>query len=100
MREEHCRIAGCPGEYEQRRRLHATSHNGQPVVIDGVPMLVCDFCGDTLLSWETVRCLEELREPPPQPARMIPLYQFAGDAEQQRDEATVGASSLPAAPAP
>jgi YgiT-type zinc finger domain-containing protein len=78
----HCRIAGCPGEYERREILHVERHNGEPVVIDRVPADVCGFCGDVLLAWETVGRLEELARNLPQPLRMIPLYDYSSKLAQ------------------
>ncbi len=85
MSETHyCRIPGCPGEYVEERRLHAVHHGAEVIVADHVPMRVCDFCGDTLLTAETVQQLEELMQHPPQPARLIPLYEYV-DAHDRRE---------------
>jgi hypothetical protein len=65
--------------------------NGEPFVVSQVPMQVCDFCGDTLLTIETVRRLERLREHPPRPIRSIPLYSFniveIGEGAEAKDAA-------------
>ena len=50
-----CRLACCPGEYEQRTIVHTVRHEGQIVVIDRVPAEVCSVCGDVLLKPETIR---------------------------------------------
>lgn len=74
---EPCGIRDCPGHYEERRQVFASRYKGQLFVIDHVPMRVCDFCGETLLTFETTQRLEQLRDHPPQPSDMIPVYEFA-----------------------
>jgi YgiT-type zinc finger domain-containing protein len=70
------RLPDCLGHYEEAHEVYAVEVNGEPFVVSQVPMQVCDFCGDTLLTIETVRRLERLREHPPRPLRSIPLYSF------------------------
>jgi len=72
-----CSIAGCPGEYEERRIVHTVRHRGQIVVIDGVPAEACPVCGDVLLRPETVRHIQELLESKAAPTRAAPLYEYA-----------------------
>lgn len=72
-----CTIQGCPGEYEERRMVHTVRHHGNVVVIDHVPAEVCSVCGDVLLAPEIIRRIEKLLETMPQPARAVPLYEFA-----------------------
>jgi YgiT-type zinc finger domain-containing protein len=71
-----CRISGCPGDYVQRRILHAVRNRGEVVVFDGVPAEVCDRCGDTLFAPETVRRLEELAKSNIPPQDYAPIFQF------------------------
>ncbi len=71
-----CSIAGCPGEYEERKIIHTVRHQGQVVVIDSVPAEVCSLCGDTLLQPETLRHIEELLRTRPTPASSAPLYDY------------------------
>lgn len=71
-----CSIEECPGEYEERQIVHTVRHRGQIIVIDHVPAEVCSVCGDVLLKPETVRRIEELLTTT-QPARTIPLYEYA-----------------------
>ena len=77
---QQCRISGCPGHYEEERKVYAARYKDQLFVIDHVPMLICDFCGDTLFTLETMRRLEQVRDNPPQPAGTIPLYEYASIA--------------------
>ncbi len=72
-----CSIAGCPGEYEERKILHTVRHQGQVMVIDHVPAEVCSVCGDVLLKPETVRRLEQLLTNPTQASTTVPLYEYA-----------------------
>lgn len=83
---QQCRVVGCPGHYEDKQKLYAARYKGQPIVIDHVPMQICDFCGDTLLTLETVERLEQIREQPPASARMIPLYEYGDTAKRQEGE--------------
>jgi hypothetical protein len=52
-------------------------YRGQIIVIDHVPAEVCSVCGDVLLKPETVRRIEELLRTAAQPARTVPLYEYA-----------------------
>ncbi len=63
-----CTIQGCPGEYESRSIVQTVKYLGEVIVIDHVPAEVCTFCGDVLLTPETVRRIS---------ARNVPLYEFA-----------------------
>lgn len=72
-----CSIEGCPGEYEGRRITHTVRHGSQVVVIDHVPAEVCNLCGDVLLEPETIRHIEKLLESQREPARTVPLYEYA-----------------------
>jgi len=71
-----CRLACCPGEYEQRTIVHTVRHEGQIVVIDRVPAEVCSVCGDVLLKPETIRRIEELLKTRGRPAKTAPLYEY------------------------
>jgi YgiT-type zinc finger domain-containing protein len=71
-----CCIQECPGQYEARRITHTVRPQGRLMVIDHVPADVCDVCGDTLLSPETLRQLETLLKHG-QPAHSVPLYEYA-----------------------
>lgn len=72
-----CTIAGCPGEYEAKLIIHTVRHHGQVIVFDHVPAEVCTVCGDVLLKPGTVRRIEALSLATTQPARSVPLYEFA-----------------------
>lgn len=72
-----CSIQGCPGEYEERSIVHTVRHQGEIVMIDGVPAEVCSLCGDVLLRPETIRRIERLLESRTAPTTTAPLYQYA-----------------------
>jgi len=72
-----CTIEGCGGEYEERQVVHTVRYHGEVVVIDHVPAEVCSVCGDVLLKAETVRRIEALLKRGPEPARAVPLYEYA-----------------------
>ena len=72
-----CSLQGCPGEYEEKQITHTVRHRGRIVVIDHVPAEVCSICGDVLLDPETVRHIETLLRVSSEPARMVPLYEYA-----------------------
>lgn len=72
-----CSIEECPGEYEDRKIVHTVRYRGQVIVIDHVPAEVCTICGDVLLHPKTVRQIEELLRKREQPARTVPLYEYA-----------------------
>lgn len=72
-----CSIQGCPGEYEERTIVHTVRHQGEIVMIDGVPAEVCSLCGDVLLRPETIRRIKRLLESRGTPTATAPLYQYA-----------------------
>ena len=72
-----CSIQGCPGEYESREVTHTVRHQGRIVVIDHVPAQVCSVCGDVLFEPETVRRIEALLRSRTEPARTVPLFEYA-----------------------
>ena len=86
-----CRLPGCPGEYEERKLVHATRPHGRLMVIDGVPADVCSFCGDTLFRPEAAEALDRFRRTPPAPVGTVPLYHYASLVEGQPDSAPAGA---------
>jgi hypothetical protein len=55
--------------------------HGQVIVVDHVPAKVCDICGDTLLSLDTVRQLHAFLREDVIPEGSAPLYEFASLTE-------------------
>ncbi len=72
-----CSVKGCPGKYEDRLVVHTVRHLGQVIVVDHVPAEVCSVCGDVLLKPETVRRIEQLLKESRQPAKTVPLLEYA-----------------------
>ena len=65
----------CQGQYTKKLIVLSFQRQGRAVVVEDVPAMVCDICGDTLLSESTVREVEELMEQAPQGT--APLYRFS-----------------------
>ncbi len=72
-----CSVSGCPGEYEERKIMHAVRAQGRVTVIDHVPAEVCPVCGDVLLRPETVRKIERLLQSTERPVGSAPVYEYA-----------------------
>ena len=72
-----CSLQGCPGDYEDRKIVHTVRHHGEVIVINNVPAEVCSVCSDVLLKPGTVRQIEILLRTANQPARTVPLYEYA-----------------------
>ena len=72
-----CSLEGCSGQYEERKVVHPVRYREQVIVIDHVPAEVCSVCGDVLLKPETVRHIEQMLTAAGQPARTVPLYEYA-----------------------
>lgn len=72
-----CSIRDCHGEYEERRVAHTVRHQGQLVVIEGVPAEVCSASGDVLFRPETIRRIEEILARAGAPDRTAPVYEYA-----------------------
>ena len=71
-----CSLRGCPGEYEDRRIVQTRRHANRIIVIDDVPAEVCDFCGDVLLTVDTVRRIKQIVREGGAPHRMAPIYEY------------------------
>ncbi|PZS05454.1 MAG: hypothetical protein DLM69_00920 [Candidatus Chloroheliales bacterium] len=76
-----CDVKGCPGEYKAELLALVKHRQQQLIVIDNVPASVCDFCGQTLISPETVRQMERIKQSSAlQPTTTAPVYDFAQGA--------------------
>ena len=71
-----CSIQGCPGEYEQITIAQTFRHNDRTPVIEDIPADVCNVCGDTLFSAETVQSLEQLLASSAKIERTVPALSF------------------------
>ena len=64
----------CQEQYVEKTIVLSFQREGNSVVVEDVPAVVCDICGDTLLSESTVRKVEALLEQEPEDT--APLYRF------------------------
>lgn len=71
-----CSIIGCPGEYEKTTVAQTFQHNGRTLVIEDIPAEVCSICGDTLLSADTVRSIEQLLLTSTKIVKTVPALSF------------------------
>jgi YgiT-type zinc finger domain-containing protein len=83
-----CRIPGCPGTEELKPLVHVVRRKGQLMVFRNVPAWVCNVCGETLFTRDTVARLEQLREVPGQAVGMVPLYEFIPEPQETDRVAT------------
>ena len=72
-----CTIGGCSGTYEARETVCIERAGDHLMVIEHVPVEVCDICGDTLFQPETIRHLEALRQTTTPSMRTAPVYAYA-----------------------
>lgn len=77
-----CRSCLCADTFEERTVSQPLKFNGQIVIFENVPALVCSQCGEVLLRPEIVRRMEELGRGERPPSRMdqVPVYDLAGVA--------------------
>ena len=71
-----CSIQGCSGEYINKRVNQSFNKDGHLLVIDGIPALVCDVCGDVIFSADTTKAVEALLDSTLPPKEHVPLYRF------------------------
>ncbi len=72
-----CSFKDCHGEYEKNTIIHAVRHKGQVVVIENVPVEVCNICGDILFEPETNNRIQNILQNPKSTKTSAPLYKFA-----------------------
>lgn len=72
-----CNVPGCAGEYEEELIVRAVERDGRIAVFKDVPAMVCDICGDELITWEVEGQMVRLLDSHPQPIASAPVYQFA-----------------------
>lgn len=66
----------CEGEYLERLLVRNYRLHGKTIVIEDVPALVCNRCGDTLIREETVAAIDELLARQTEPQEYAPVYRF------------------------
>ena len=68
----------CPlcskGQYLNKHIVFSSRRGDQLVVIEGVPALVCDVCGDRIITEDTAREIERIATGTPTDS--APLYHF------------------------
>ena len=74
-----CRM-DCPGTYEAKTILFRGKQKGETVMIDDVPALVCQVCGDTVLEPDVVRHIEALLHSGQEPRKQYPVFTFSQEA--------------------
>lgn len=62
------------GQYLNKHVVFSSRRGDRLVVIEGVPALVCDVCGDRVITEETAREIERVATGSPVDA--VPLYRF------------------------
>ena len=74
-----CRSCLSKDTFEERKVAQPFKFNGQIVIFENVPALVCSQCGETLLSAETARRIDELGrgERPPSRLDQVPVYDLS-----------------------
>lgn len=71
----------CQGTYQEKSVILSFERDGRSVVVENVPAMVCDRCGDELISAATFRKVEELLES--KPDATAPLYRFPETASSR-----------------
>lgn len=72
-----CSIEACPGEYVEKEIVRTLEVDGMYLLIQHVPAEVCSVCGDTLLSLDTVKRMEEVVSERRSPVAQAPVFEFA-----------------------
>ena len=62
------------GQYLNKNIVFSSRRGDQLVVIEGVPALVCDVCGDRIITEDTAREIERIATGTP--IDSAPLYHF------------------------
>jgi len=66
----------CEGEYQEKSVVRNYKWRGKTIVVEDVPALVCDRCGDTLIREETIAAIDELLKEEAEPREYAPVYRF------------------------
>lgn len=66
----------CEGEYREKVVIRNYRWHGKTIVVEDVPALVCDRCGDTLIQEETIAAIDELLKKEAEPQQYAPVYRF------------------------
>ncbi len=74
-----CSELGCSGEYEQKLTTQVLERKGKIVIIEDIPSLVCDVCGDTCVDPEVFGQLVKIGVSGEKPVRFAPVFQYTVD---------------------
>jgi len=66
----------CDGEYQEKAVVRNYKWCGKTVVIEDVPALVCNRCGDTLIREESIAAIDDLLKKEVEPQEYAPVYRF------------------------
>jgi len=66
----------CEGQYLDKLVVRNYKRRGKTIIVEAVPALVCDRCGDTLIREETVAALDALLSKDAKPRKYAPVYRF------------------------
>ena len=66
----------CEGEYYEKAGVRNYKRRGKTVVIEDVPALVCNRCGDTLIPEESISAIDDLLNKEVEPEEYAPVYRF------------------------
>ena len=56
--------------------IHTMKRSKEVFVFEHVPADVCHFCGDTILSPDTVKHIENILKKKGKPEKMVPLFDY------------------------
>ncbi|TEU16320.1 MAG: YgiT-type zinc finger protein [Anaerolineales bacterium] len=76
LRAMKCIVQGCPGEMEQRRIVHTFVRDGNPIVVEDLPALVCPVCGYTVLDLRVLDTLFALDPETETPVGQAPVFRL------------------------
>ncbi|MFY8000476.1 MAG: YgiT-type zinc finger protein [Candidatus Kapaibacteriota bacterium] len=71
-----CNVCGSSSFEEQRIDDIYENPNGEKIVVEHIPALVCTVCGERTLSLETTRHIFALLDAQMQPAKHIPAVEY------------------------
>ena len=66
----------CEGHYQDKTVVRSYRRHGKTIIVEAVPALVCDRCGDTLIREETVAAIDALLSKDAKPRKYAPVYRF------------------------
>ena len=72
-----CVTQRCPDEMQERRIIHTFVRDGNPIIVEDLPALVCPMCGCTLLDLHVLDTLFAFDPETAQPVRQAPLVRVS-----------------------